>query len=78
MTIALLLLPYGAFLLVWFALSAFAIYHLVKFGVQNFTTFLATFLYITASTLILFFSFTLLAQINWAIPLFPGFSIFPS
>lgn len=69
MTIGIFLIPYTLFLVVWCALSAFAIYHLVKFGIQNFTTFLATFLYIAASAIVLFISFTTIVQIDWTAPL---------
>ena len=71
MTLALLLIPYILFLAIWTAFSLFAIYHLVKFGVQNFTTFLATFLYIAASTLILSVSLTTIMRIDWTTPLLP-------
>ncbi len=65
MTIALFLIPYTLFLIADVLLSAFAIYHLFRFSVQNYTTFLATFLYIVASAIVLFFSFTAIAQIEW-------------
>lgn len=75
MTIALFLIPYALFLLIYLFLSMFGITHLIRFGVQNFTTFIATFLYIAASVIILFLSFTILASINWSTPLLNNFSI---
>lgn len=75
MTITIFLIPYMLFLVAWTFLSVFAIYHLVEFGVQNFTTYIATFLYIATSIIILFLSFTTLMQVNWATPLLQGFSI---
>lgn len=75
MTIALFLIPYTIFLIIDVLLSAFAIYNLFRFSVQNRTTFLAVFLYIVAAVLILFFSLTAIAQVNWATPMLQGLSI---
>lgn len=71
MTITLFLIPYTLFLIVDVLLSAFAIYHLFKFSVQNRVTLLATFLYVAAAATILFFSFTAIAQIEWTRFLYP-------
>lgn len=65
MPLALLLIPYGIFLLCFFLFSLFALMHLFIFGEKNFTTFLATFMYIAGSTLILWTSWTLLTFIDW-------------
>ena len=65
MPIALFLIPYGLFLFFFFLFSLFALVHLFIFGEKNFTTFLATFIYIVGSTLVLWTSWTLLTFINW-------------
>ena len=69
MTIGILLIPYGIGLCVYGILSAFALIHLVEFGIRNFTTFLMTFIYIAVSVLLLFFWYTALIQIQWSTPM---------
>lgn len=69
MTIALLLIPYTIGLIIYGVFSAFALMHLVTFGVRNFTTFCITFGYIAISVIVLFFWYIVLADIPWAIPL---------
>ena len=69
MTIGIFLIPYGIGLIIYGILSAFALMHLVQFGIRNFTTFLITFAYIAVSVLALFFWYTILAQISWATPM---------
>lgn len=70
MPLALLLLPYALFLLFFGVFSLFALSHIFVYGEKNFATFFATFLYIAGSAFILFFSWTLLAPIEWKEPLF--------
>lgn len=69
MTLGILLIPYGIGLCIYGILSAFALIHLVEFGIRNFTTFLITFIYIAASVLLLFFWYTALIQIQWSMPI---------
>ncbi len=69
MTIALFLIPYTIGLVIYGVFSAFALMHLVTFGVRNFTTFCITFGYIAISAIVLFFWYTMLAQVPWATPI---------
>lgn len=67
---------YYAFLCVWGLFSLAAIYHMLKFGFKNFTTFITTFLFIAVSVLMLYTSFNNINKINWAeeISIFEMFS----
>ncbi len=69
MPLALLLIPYGLFLLCFFIFSFFALAHLFIFGEKNFTTFLATFLFIAGSVLVLNTSWNFLVTIDWKEPI---------
>ncbi|MBI4281838.1 hypothetical protein HY625_03400 [Candidatus Uhrbacteria bacterium] len=69
MIIALLLIPYTIGLIVYGVLSAFALMHLVTFGVRNFTTFLITVSYIALSVIVLYFWYAVLAEIPWEAPM---------
>ncbi|MBI4262213.1 hypothetical protein HY624_01665 [Candidatus Uhrbacteria bacterium] len=68
MPLAIFLIPYGLFLLCFFIFALFALAHLFVFGEKNFTTFLATFLFIVASVLVLNTSWNLLVSIDWKEP----------
>lgn len=75
MTLALFLLPYGLALFVWALLSIFALYHLIRFGIRNFTTFLITFSYIAASVILLFLWYGVIAEnTTWTKPIFTIFT----
>ena len=58
---------YIAFLVIWFVLFLVAIYHMLKFGFKNFTTFFTTFLFIATSFAMLLVSFNYISQIDWTI-----------
>ncbi len=70
MTIAILLIPAGLFLLLFAFFSFVALYHMVRFGEKNFLTFVITFLYIAVSAIILFIAWMALQTIDWSAPLF--------
>jgi len=61
------LLIYALFLLLWGIFSLVALYHMLRFGFLNFTTFFITFIYIVISILILFFSYQYISQIDWGL-----------
>ncbi len=73
-TLSWLLIVYFIFLICFVFFSLINIYHLVRYGVLNFTTFLATFLYLAVTLVIIFISWQYLSQINWqqTIELFKG------
>ncbi len=70
-----LLFIYFAFLFVWLIFSIIALYHMIRFGFKNFTTFFTTFIFIAVSILILAFTYEYLIQIDWNLEVsaFEGF-----
>ncbi|MFA5359986.1 MAG: hypothetical protein WC349_03460 [Patescibacteria group bacterium] len=71
MTIPLIafLFLYLLFLVVWLIFSLIALFHIIRYGQVSFGTFIAAFLYIAGSIVILFFSYQYLSQIDWSIGL---------
>ena len=59
------LIIYFVFLLGWLVFSFIAVYHILKFGFLNFTTFFTVFVYIAISFLMLAISYKYLSQIDW-------------
>jgi len=59
------LIIYLVFLLGWVIFSLVAIYHMLKFGFLNFTTFFIIFVYIIIAVLLLAVSYNFLNQIDW-------------
>lgn len=68
MTIPLIafLFLYLLFVFIWLIFSLIALYHIIKYGQINFTTFLITFAYIAGSIIILFLSYEYLSRIDWS------------
>lgn len=64
-----------AFLVLWGILSLSGIFHMLKYGFKNFTTFFVTTTFIVVSFLMLSISFTNIRKINWneEVSLFAGF-----
>lgn len=71
MTIPLIgfLFLYLLFVFVWLIFSLVALYHIIRYGQINFTTFFASFAYIVGSAMILFLSYGYLSQIDWSVGL---------
>lgn len=71
MTIPLIgfLFLYFLFVFVWLIFSLIALYHIIKYGQINFTTFIAAFAYLAGSAMILFFSYEYLSRIDWSVGL---------
>ncbi|MBI2459566.1 MAG: hypothetical protein HYV53_03385 [Parcubacteria group bacterium] len=71
MTIPLIgfLFLYLLFVFVWLIFSLIALYHMIKYGQMNFTTFFTSFAYLAGSALILFLSYGYLSQIDWNVGL---------
>jgi len=59
------LIIYLVFLFGWLIFSLVAIYHMLKFGFLNFTTFFIIFVYIIIAILLLVASYSYLSQIDW-------------
>ena len=59
------LIIYLVFLLGWIIFSLVAIYHMLKFGFLNFTTFFIIFVYIVVAGLLLAVSYNFLNKIDW-------------
>ncbi|MFA6306724.1 MAG: hypothetical protein WCV70_04210 [Patescibacteria group bacterium] len=71
MTIPLIafLFLYLLFVFVWLIFSLIALFHMIKYGQINFTTFFITFTYIAGSIIILYLSYQYLSQIDWSVGL---------
>jgi hypothetical protein len=69
MTISLyiFLFLYFIFLFVWVCFSVVSLYHIFKYGFGSLITFLAVFIFIFISALILFISFNFINEIEWGI-----------
>ncbi len=70
---------YLLFVFVWLVFSFIAIYHIMKYGQINFTTFAAVFIYVSGCAAILFLSYKYLINIDWSAGLTimqGGFGIF--
>ena len=59
------LIIYLVLLLGWLIFSFIAVYHMLKFGFLNFTTFFTVFVYVAISFLMLAVSYKYLSQIDW-------------
>ena len=70
------LIIYLVFLLIWVIFSMVAIYHMLKFGFLNFTTFFVIFIYIAVAVLLLFTSYYFLNQVDWTLRFNPLGSLF--
>jgi len=62
---------YLAFLAIFSFFAFFGIYHIIRFSFWSFSAFLATFLFLAASVLILFNSFEYIKEVDWK----KGFSL---
>jgi hypothetical protein len=67
-----LLFPYAVFLLGCAFFSMINIVHLLRYGAKNIIGFIATFGYICAISIIMFFTWNLLQTVDWraSMPLF--------
>lgn len=63
------LILYCLFVFVWLIFSLVALYHMIKYGQINFTTFITTFAYLAGSAVILFLSYEYLSRIDWSVGL---------
>lgn len=64
--LALFLYIYYGFLAIWALLFLAVIYHMLKFGLRSFMTFLLTFMFIAVAILLLNVSYIYISQIDWS------------
>jgi len=64
--LALFLYIYYGFLVIWALLFLAVIYHMLKFGLKSFATFLLTFIFIAVAILLLNVSYIYLSQVDWS------------
>lgn len=70
MTRALLLIPYGLFLIFCMVMFLSALYHVVRFGFVTKVTVAATVTFLMLTAIVLFMSFYTIVTIDWSAPLF--------
>ena len=58
---------YFAFLFAWFIFFVISIYHIIKFGFKNFSTFFVSFIFIGVAIILLSISFNFIKEIDWTI-----------
>lgn len=76
--IAVFLIPYGLFLLVFLFFSFVDLTHIVKYSTTNLTTFIATFIYLAVTTLILYATYYAVIEIDWSRTIEFTFSLTPA
>jgi hypothetical protein len=65
-SISIFLVIYGLALFLFVIFALINLYHLFKFGFISFTSFLATFLFLGATVLVLFITYKLGQSIDWS------------
>ncbi|MBI3627070.1 hypothetical protein HY224_03420 [Candidatus Uhrbacteria bacterium] len=68
-TISVLFIPYGLFLLIMGIFALFNFYHVFKYGFGDVKLFVGTFIFICAFAIILFYSWQLFRTLDWTAPL---------
>jgi hypothetical protein len=66
-SLSLLLIIYGIFVLLFFIFALANLYHLFAYGFLNFESYLVTFFFLAGTVLILFITYTLAIQIDWTL-----------
>ncbi len=69
-TLYIFLLIYLLFLVIWTLFSLVALYHMLKFGFKNITTYLSVLVFVLISLALLSVSYFYIVQIDWHRPLF--------
>ena len=69
LTISIFLLIYAAFAIFFIIFALFNLYHLWRFGYLGFEGFFMTFIFLGGTALILFITYSLLANVDWTYPL---------
>lgn len=69
-TLALLLIPYALFLILFAAFAFVNLFHIFRFGSFTLLSFAVTFLFLGGTAIILVGTYTLLSGTDWTQPLF--------
>jgi len=64
-----LLIIYGLFFLVWFIFSLIGVFHMLRFGFKNFTTWATVFVYVAISLIMLAVTMAYINTVNWRLPI---------
>lgn len=70
--VAILLILFGIFFLIYALYSFFTIYHLLRFGVYGTHLYFVVASYLLVSLVILIISFVALSRYDWTVPLSPS------
>lgn len=74
-TLGILLFPYAFLLMSFFVFGFFNLYHMITYGFVGTGSFIATFLFLAGTTIILFLSYSVAVTINWEYPIIIANSI---
>lgn len=77
-TLSVILIPYAIIVLLALILSIITAYHLVHYGATTRISFVVTFAFFAGTTLLLFFTWTALRNVNWSEPVTVGPSVPPA
>ena len=66
--LAIFLIPFGLFLMMYLLYSAFNVYHLLRFGIYNAGAYVFTILFLGGTFVLLGFSLWILSPYDWAAP----------
>ena len=66
-SLSILLIIYGIFVLLFFLFALANLYHLFAFGFLNFESYFVTFIFLAGTVLILFITYALASQIDWTV-----------
>ena len=64
-SLSLFLYAYLAFLFVWLSFMIVAVYHMLRFGFRNTTTFITTIIFLIVAVFMLMASFSFIYKIDW-------------
>ncbi|MFH1430461.1 MAG: hypothetical protein ABIG71_02975 [Candidatus Uhrbacteria bacterium] len=69
LTLSALLIPFWIFLGVFFVFAFFDIWHMLRYGARDIRNFIALFVFLAGSTVILWAAAQHLALVDWSLPL---------
>ncbi len=67
--LSIFLIPYALFAAIFVIFSLVHLYHLGKFGASGFISFVLVFIYLAGASIIIYWSWYFIDQINWKIPI---------
>lgn len=68
-TLSILLIPYGIFLLIYGVAALFNLYHVFKFSFGDKKIFASTFFFISVSVVIIFLTYQSFMLVDWSTPI---------